>query len=106
MSELRMEKRPEVERAVLVAAFRGWNDGGQGASLAGGFLAKAWNADRFADIDPDGFFDFQTTRPHVSLVEGRSRRIDWPENAFYSATLEGFDRDAVLLLGVEPNVRW
>ncbi len=104
--ELRILERPELRRPVLVAAFRGWNDGGQGASLAGGFLAKAWNAERFADIDPEGFFDFQTTRPHVSLVEGRTRRIDWPENAFYHASLEGFDRDAVLLLGIEPNVRW
>ena len=33
--------RPELERPVLVAAFRGWNDGGQGATLAAGYLARA-----------------------------------------------------------------
>ena len=54
-----------------ICAFRGWNDGGQGASLAGGFLARSWKAERFADIDPEEFFDFQVTRPHVSLVDGR-----------------------------------
>jgi proteasome assembly chaperone (PAC2) family protein len=91
---------------VLIAAFRGWNDGGQGASLAGGYLAKTWEAERFADIEPEGFFDFQATRPHVSLVEGRTRRIDWPENAFYHAAIPGLERDAVLLLGIEPNLRW
>ena len=91
---------------VLIAAFRGWNDGGQGASLAGGYLAKTWGAERFADIDPESFFDFQATRPHVSLVEGRTRRIDWPENAFYHARIPGLERDAVLLLGIEPNLRW
>ena len=42
----------------------------------------------------------------MSLVEGRTRRIDWPENAFYHAPVPGLDRDAVLLLGVEPNLRW
>ena len=31
--------------------FRGWNDGGQGASLAAGYLAKQWDGERFAEID-------------------------------------------------------
>ena len=104
--ELRVLERPALRRPVLVAAFRGWNDGGQGASLAGGYLAKTWGAERFAEIDPEGFFDFQVTRPHVSLVDGLTRSIDWPENAFYHARSPGADRDAVLLLGIEPNLRW
>lgn len=106
MSELRVAQRPELRRPVLVAAFRGWNDGGQGASLAASFLAREWGAVRFADIDPEGYFDFQATRPTVSLSEGMTRTIEWPDNAFFHATLPGSDRDAVLLLGVEPSVRW
>jgi proteasome assembly chaperone (PAC2) family protein len=106
MSELRMVGRPELERPVLIAAFRGWNDGGQGATLAAGYLARAWRAERFADIDPEGFLDFQQNRPHVSLDEGLTRRIEWPENAFYHARIPDAGRDAVLLLGVEPSLRW
>ena len=49
---LRIAARPTLRRPVLVAAFRGWNDGGQGATLAVGYLARAWEASRFADIDP------------------------------------------------------
>ena len=90
----------------MIASFRGWNDGGQGASLAGGYLAKAWSAERFAEIEPEGFFDFQANRPHVSLVEGQTRHIDWPDNAFYHAAIPGLERDAMLLLGIEPNLRW
>src|SRR5579859_2514349 len=101
-----MAKRPVLRRPVLVAAFHGWNDGGQAATLAGGYLARLWQAERFADIDPEGFVDFQATRPHVSLDEGKTRRIQWPENAFYQASIEEAERDAVLLLGIEPNVRW
>ena len=101
-----MANRPELRRPVLVAAFRGWNDGGQGATLACGYLGRQWEAEKFADIDPEGFVDFQATRPHVSLDEGLTRRIEWPENAFYHASMPGADRDAVLLLGVEPNFRW
>jgi proteasome assembly chaperone (PAC2) family protein len=40
------------------------------------------------------------------LVDGRTRHVEWPENAFYHAPIPGLDRDAVLLLGVEPNLRW
>src|ERR671937_3266623 len=104
--ELRVHHRPELTRPVLIGAFRGWNDGAQAASLAAGYLAKTWGAERFADIDPEGFFDFQATRPHVSLEDGITRRIDWPETVFYYARPDGLDRDVVLLLGIEPNLRW
>jgi proteasome assembly chaperone (PAC2) family protein len=91
---------------VLVAAFRGWNDGAQGASLAASFLAQAWQARRFADVDPEEFFDFQAVRPHVALEGGVTRRISWPETVFYHAAIPDKDRDAVLVLGFEPNLRW
>jgi proteasome assembly chaperone (PAC2) family protein len=104
--ELRVHRRPELTRPVLIAAFRGWNDGAQAASLAAGYLAKTWGAERFADVDPEQFFDFQATRPHVSLEGGMTRKIDWPETAFYHARPDGLDRDVVLLLGIEPNLRW
>src|SRR5437588_7059868 len=104
--ELRIASQPTLREPVLISAFRGWNDGGQGASLAGGYLAKTWQAERFAEIEPEGFFDFQATRPHVSLIEGRTRKIDWPENVFYHSPIPGLEKDAVLLLGIEPNLRW
>ena len=104
--ELLVSERPTLRDPVLIAAFRGWNDGGQGASLAGGYLARSWDAKRFAQVEPEGFYDFQATRPQVSLVDGLTRRIDWPENVFLHAPIPGLERDAVLLLGVEPNLRW
>jgi len=104
--ELRIYERPALERPVLIGAFRGWNDGGQAATLATGYLARLWEARKFADIDPELFVDFQATRPMVSLDEGQTRRIEWPENAFYRARIPGTSRDAVLLVGVEPNYRW
>src|SRR3954454_19600860 len=106
MSELNLSFRPELRRTVLVAAFRGWNDGGQGASLGAGYLAKQWGASRFAEIDPESFYDFQATRPHVSLEEGMKRRLEWPDNGFFHSEIPGTDRDAVILLGTEPNLRW
>ena len=104
--ELQIDEHPQLERPVLIAAFRGWNDGGQGASLAGAYLARAWAAQEFARIDAENFYDFQATRPMVSLVDGYTRKIEWPENTFLHAPLPGGGRDAIILLGVEPNLRW
>ena len=63
-------------------------------------------AQEFASIDPENFYDFQATRPMVSLVDGYTRQIEWPENTFMHAPLPGAGRDAIILLGVEPNLRW
>jgi proteasome assembly chaperone (PAC2) family protein len=105
-ADLRIVDRPKLRHPVMVTAFRGWNDGGQAATLAAGYLVQQWDATRFADIDPEGFVDFQAVRPTVTLDEGLTRRIEWPENAFFHAAVPGADRDAVILLGVEPNYRW
>ncbi|HEY3463197.1 MAG TPA: PAC2 family protein [Gaiellaceae bacterium] len=106
MSELIVSSRPELRRPVLIAAFRGWNDGGQGATLGGGYLAKEWGAESFAEIDPENFYDFQAVRPNVSLEDGLTRKLEWPANTFLHAPIPGLERDAVILLGVEPNLRW
>ncbi len=105
-ADLRLSERPTLRSPVLITAFRGWNDGGQAATVAAGYLVEQWDATRFADVDPEAFMDFQAVRPTVTLDEGLSRRIEWPENAFYHAAIPGTDRDAVILVGVEPNYRW
>jgi proteasome assembly chaperone (PAC2) family protein len=106
MSELIVSSRPDLRHPVLVAAFRGWNDGGQGASLGGGYLAKQWGAETFAEIESENFYDFQAVRPQVSLEDGLTRKLEWPENTFLHAPIPDLERDAVILLGVEPNLRW
>jgi predicted ATP-grasp superfamily ATP-dependent carboligase len=104
VSHLRWTRRLELDRPVLVAAFSGWNDGGEAASSAAAYLRDRWGAEPVGDIDPDEFLDFQVTRPTVTLEAGITRRIDWPELRFSVAKVEG--RDVVLFLGIEPNVRW
>jgi proteasome assembly chaperone (PAC2) family protein len=96
--------RPKMERPVLITAFRGWNDAGESASAAASFLKDSWNAELFARIDPEEFFDFQVARPIVRLVDGVSRVIEWPPCEFHHARVDG--RDVIVFIGGEPNVRW
>lgn len=90
---------------MLIAAFEGWNDAGDAASSAVRWFHDRWEAEPFADIDPEEFFDFTSTRPMVR-IEDEGRVVDWPENAFSAGTLPGSGRDVVLLRGVEPQLRW
>ena len=107
MQPLRWDRRPDGLRApALVCAFKGWNDAGDAATTALTFLGAALEAERFATIEPEEFFDFQSTRPTVRLVEGTSREITWPEIEIYEARVPRAPRDLVLVAGVEPAMRW
>jgi len=97
---------PHLRSPVLVCAFRGWNDAAASASTALTALASSLEADLIAKVDPEEFFDFQSNRPTISLEEGQTRRIDWPENNLFAARVPSADRDLVLLDGTEPNLRW
>lgn len=106
---VKLDRIPELERPILIAGFTGWNDAAESASLAIGTLNDAWEARRFGAFDADEFFDYQSTRPQITLQDGFTRTIEWPENTL-SATAPSLDalggRGAVLLSGPEPNFRW
>jgi predicted ATP-grasp superfamily ATP-dependent carboligase len=107
MQPLIWDRRPDGLRApALVCAFRGWNDAGDAASAALSFVGSSLGATRFARIDPEEFYDFQSTRPRVRLVEGLTREITWPGVEIYAATVPRAPRDLVLLEGPEPSMRW
>jgi proteasome assembly chaperone (PAC2) family protein len=104
VSSVQFDSKPDLEGGTLVAAFRGWNDGGEAASTAAGYLRDRWGATKFAGLDPEDFYDFQVSRPVVRLEAGVTRHIEWPANEFFHASLSG--SKMALLIGVEPNVRW
>jgi len=97
---------PHLRSPVMVCAFRGWNDAAAAASTALTAIADSLDAEQIASLDPEDYFDFQSTRPTISMDEGQTRRIDWPENNVYAVRIPSADRDLVLLDGTEPNLRW
>ncbi len=107
MQSLQWESRPDGLRApAIVCAFRGWNDAGDAASAALSFVGAALEAERFAQIDPEDFFDFQANRPQIRLTEGLTREITWPAVEIYAARVPRAPRDLVLVSGSEPSMRW
>jgi proteasome assembly chaperone (PAC2) family protein len=106
MDYVRWQDRPQLRRPVLIAAFEGWNDAADAASTAVRYLRDRWSAQPFATIDHEDFYDFTATRPQVRLVEGITRRIEWPETELSWAALPGTSRDVVVLLGHEPQLKW
>jgi proteasome assembly chaperone (PAC2) family protein len=97
---------PHLRSPVLVCAFRGWNDAAAAASTALAAIAGSLDSELIARVDPEDYFDFQSTRPTITLDEGQTRKIEWPENNLIAVPVPGADRDLVLLDGTEPNLRW
>jgi proteasome assembly chaperone (PAC2) family protein len=97
---------PHLRSPVMVCAFRGWNDAAASASTALGAVASALDSELIARVDPEDYFDFQSTRPTITMIEGETRRIDWPQNDLIAVRVPTADRDLVLLDGTEPNLRW
>jgi len=83
MEHVQITKRLRLERAILIGAFAGWNDAASAATWAVKFLINHWDAQPFAEIDPEIFYDFTETRPSVRVTAGALRRLSWPSNRFY-----------------------
>jgi proteasome assembly chaperone (PAC2) family protein len=107
MQPLIWESRPDGLRApAIICAFSGWNDAGDAASAALTFIGESLGAERFARIDPEDFYDFQSTRPQIAFTDDRKREITWPGIEIYAARVPRAPRDLILVQGPEPSMRW
>lgn len=96
----------ELVEPVMVAAFEGWNDAGEAASLAVEHLSEQWGATELCALAPDDYYDFQVARPRMTVVEGRLTEMEWPTTRVRVVRPPGSRRDVVLVTGPEPNMRW
>ena len=107
MPPLIWEHRPDGLRApALVAAFTGWNDAGDAASAALSYLGATLGAQRFAQIDPEEFYDFQATRPKVTIADGGRARDRVAGDRALRVRVPRAPRDLILVQGAEPSMRW
>ena len=106
MEHVRIDERPTLRDPVLIVAFAGWNDAAEVATTAARLVARQLDGRRFATLDAEDFYVFTETRPTVKIVGGNQRRIDWPENEFFAVENPSGDRDLIVVVGVEPQLRW
>ncbi|MDQ1104169.1 hypothetical protein QE364_001999 [Nocardioides zeae] len=91
---------------VVIAAFEGWNDAADAASGVVDHLMDVWSARVVGALDPEDFYDFQVNRPVVGTDANGMRQLTWPTTRIAVASPPGFDRDVILVRGIEPNMRW
>ncbi len=97
----------DLNLPTMIVAFGGWPDAAEAATRAIRYLARKLPAKKFAEIDPEEFYDFTVTRPHTRVNRRGQRVIRWPRNDFYRYVDEqDSSRNLLLFVGTEPNLRW
>ncbi len=95
---------------TLVVGFEGWSDAGEAASGAVRFMALQTNAEAVYAVDPEDYYDFQYSRPSVSLDEDGARQLTWPGTELYAPdpdTLVASPNERIFyLFGAEPGRNW
>ncbi|CAN5560124.1 filament polymerization regulator ParJ [soil metagenome] len=98
---------PLLTEPIVIAAFEGWNDAGECATNVVEHLASVWDATLIAAMDPEEYYDFQVNRPKITMVDG-TRSMQWPTTRvlLIKHDVSPLGRDVILILGIEPSIRW
>ena len=109
MDHLTVQHLPEgLRRPILIMAFPGWNDAAEAASTAARYLATTFQAEKFAEIDPEEFYHFGLTRPLVRYRadDPNEREVVWPATEFSVTRSASLPRDLIVGVAAEPHLRW
>lgn len=97
---------PEQNFPTMIVAFAGWPDAAEAATRAVRYLVRKLPAKKFAEIDPEEFYDFTVVRPQTRTNRQGDRIIRWPQNDLYYYAPEEESRRFILFVGTEPNLKW
>ncbi len=100
-----LDDLPLLRDPLMIVACEGWNDAGESATDALEHLARQWEAEPVAALDPEEYYDFQVNRPRVVLDKGR-RRIQWRTTRILISDPPHLERSVILVSGIEPSFRW
>jgi len=106
LQHLKIREMPDVEIDVLITALAGWADAGEAATAAMRCMLKQFEAKKFAELDPEEFYDFSQVRPYTSLTKEGVRRVRWPANELLYTRTGRSGRGLMFFLGVEPSLKW
>ncbi|MDE2718162.1 MAG: PAC2 family protein [Chloroflexota bacterium] len=106
MDGLAIHDIPERRLPYMIAAFAGWADGAEATTRALRFLNRTLETKKVAEISPEEFYDFTSTRPQTLLDDKGERYISWPSNEFHAYVPDDDSPGLLLFSGVEPNLKW
>jgi hypothetical protein len=97
-----------LRRPIVILAFAGWNDAAESATSAARYLGQVWPSRPLASIDPEEFYHFGLSRPHVRYKSGSrtEREIVWPSTDFSLSQPPAIDRDLIVGVAIEPHLKW
>ena len=109
--KLKIYKRPTLQKPRLLLGFSGWMDGGDVSTGTVQCLTEKLEAEKLAEIDPNGFYIYSFPgsmeitslfRPHTKIKDGEIFSYKTPTNEFFYSEQDNL----ILFLGKEPNLRW
>ncbi|MXY44835.1 MAG: PAC2 family protein [Dehalococcoidia bacterium] len=106
MDGLTIHDIPERRLPYMIAAFAGWADGAEATTRALRFLNRTLETKKVAEISPEEFYDFTSTRPQTLLDDKGERYISWPSNEFHAYVPDDDSPGLLLFSGIEPNLKW
>jgi PAC2 family protein len=102
VTRYRLDRPPDLDAPILVAAFDSWIDAGDASSSAAAHLAG--DGRTIVEFDADALFDYRARRPTLEIHDGRLADLTWPDLALRHRRVGG--RDLLVLSGAEPDFRW
>jgi proteasome assembly chaperone (PAC2) family protein len=109
--KLNIYKRPDFNHPRLLLGFSGWMDGGNVSTGTIKCLIERLDAEKFAEIEPEGFYIYSFPgsmeitalfRPHTRIKDGLIESYQRPTDAFYYSE----EHNIILFLGKEPHLQW
>jgi proteasome assembly chaperone (PAC2) family protein len=106
ISGIQIHELPDLKNPLLIAGFDGWGNALKISSGMAAYLIRTFEAQRFAELDPDVFFRYDEKRPVVHIEDGMFKTLSPPGGTFYAAQTAPDGRNLVILKADEPNLRW
>src|SRR5262249_47889183 len=102
------EEPTGLRQPILILAFSGWNDAAESATTAARYLGQIWPSEPLATIDPEEFYHFGLSRPHVRFTTGSNgeREIIWPSTDFAISRNLALAHDLIVGVPSEPHLKW
>ena len=105
MEDVVWYRKPLLSDPVAILAFEGWSDAGNTASGCIENICGNYDVEPFAELNSEGFYNYQMRRPVVEVKAIGERNFHWPQTSFYSIEDYKLKREIIMVFGEEPSMK-